>query len=211
MKLKIIFAAAVLSVSLVPVAQAADQGPTIQMVAIPGMNYEMGKYEVTQGQWTAVMGNNPSYSSDCGDNCPVEKVSWDDIQVFLQKLNAKTGKQYRLPSKDEWEIACRGDSEGEVEYCGGGDLNALGWYKDNSGYKIHPVGFKKPNGYGLYDMSGNVWEWSNEKFEAGKPDREVRGGSWDSGAERARAGTSLRGVPAFRNISLGFRLARTLP
>jgi formylglycine-generating enzyme required for sulfatase activity len=132
MKLKYLFATAMLAVCLSPIAQAADKGgPSVQMVAIPGKNYEMGKYEVTQGQWKAVMGNNPSYNSDCGDNCPVEQVSWDDVQVYLQKLNAKTGKQYRLPSEDEWEFACGGGSKDE--YCGGGDLNALGWYEDRLG------------------------------------------------------------------------------
>ncbi len=208
MKLKFIIATAVLASSLLPVAHAADQGPTIQMVAIPGMNYEMGKTEVTQGQWKAIMGNNPSYFSDCGDNCPVEQVSWDEVQVFLQKLNAKTGKLYRLPSEDEWEYACSGG--GEDEFCGGGDLNALGWYKDNSREKTHPVGFKKPNGYGLYDMSGNVWEWSNDdEHEAGKPG--LRGGSWGSGAQFARAAYRISLAPAGRFNFLGFRLARTLP
>jgi formylglycine-generating enzyme required for sulfatase activity len=209
MKLK--FTAAVLAASLLlPTAQAADQGGvSIPMVAIPGMSYEMGKYEVTQGQWKAVMGGNPSSFIECGDNCPVEQVSWDDIQVFLQKLNAKTGKQYRLPSEDEWEYACRGGSSNE--YCGGNNLDELGWYKDNSREKTHPVGFKKPNGYGLYDMSGNVWEWSNDRYEAGKSDRVLRGGSWGYEPQLARAAIRSYNDPAKRSINFGFRLARTLP
>ncbi len=145
MKLKSILAAAVLAVSLIPAAHAADVG--IVMIPIPGMNFEMGKYEVTQGQWKAVMGNNPSSFSDCGDNCPVDSVSWNDVQVFLQKLNGTSGKQYRLPNEDEWEFACHGGTDDE--YCGGGNLNAVGWYFGNSGGKTHAVGFKRPNGYGL--------------------------------------------------------------
>jgi formylglycine-generating enzyme required for sulfatase activity len=210
MKLKIMIAAAALLGSLLPVAHAADaDGANIPMIAIPGRNYEMGKTEVTQAHWKAVMGNNPSYFSDCGDNCPVENVSWDDVQQFIQKLNAKTGKQYHLPSEDEWEFACHGGSDDE--YCGGGDLNALGWYKDNSREKTHPVGFKKPNGYGLYDMNGNVWEWSSDKYEAGKPYRVLRGGSWGLGAQFARSALRNYLDPAIRNNFNGFRLARTLP
>lgn len=90
-------------------AKAGGNDPV--MVRIPGKNYEMGQYEVTQREWKAVMGNNPSKFGDCGDNCPVERVSWDDIQVFLEKLNAKTGKQYRLPTEAEWEYACYGGSQ----------------------------------------------------------------------------------------------------
>jgi formylglycine-generating enzyme required for sulfatase activity len=196
----------------VPVQQAVNtpqQVVAIAMIPIPGMNYEMGKYEVTQGQWKAIMGNNPSQFSDCGDNCPVENVSWDDVQVFLQKLNANTGKQYRLPNEEEWEYACDGGSKSE--YCGGSDLNAVGWYEDNSKGKTHTVGFKKPNGYGLYDMSGNVWEWSSDKYKEGEPNRVLRGGSWYHGAQYARAARRGGFEPAGRDFSFGFRLARTLP
>ena len=207
LKLSVVMLAASL---LLPPAQAADQGGvSLAMVAIPSMNYEMGKYEVTQAQWKAVMGSNPSNFSECGDNCPVEQVSWDDVHIFLQKLNAKTGKQYRLPSEDEWEYACRGGSSNE--YCGGDNLDELGWYDKNSREKTHPVGFKKPNGYGLYDMSGNVWEWSNDRYESGKPSRVMRGGSWDFGPRGARAANRFGSAPAGRFNSNGFRLARTLP
>jgi formylglycine-generating enzyme required for sulfatase activity len=154
------------------------------------------------------MGENPSLFDYCGDECPVDSVSWDDVQQFIQKLNAKTGKQYRLPSEAEWEYACRGGSKDE--YCGGGDLNALGWYSDNSREDTtHPVGLKKPNGYGLYDMSGNVWEWSNDKYEAGK--RVVRGGSCRANAQSARAAFRFGLDPAEQYDWGGFRLARTLP
>ena len=132
--------------------QAKDDG--MGMIAIPGKNYEMSKYEVTQGQWQAIMGSNPSYFKSCGENCPVDQVSWNDIQEFLQKLNAKTGKQYRLPSEAEWEYACYGGSQ--TEYCGGNDLNSVAWNRDNSNKTTHPVGQKQANGFGLYDMSGNA-------------------------------------------------------
>lgn len=209
MNTKLELSVAVLAASLLlPTAQAADQGGvSIPMLAIPGMNYEMGKYEVTQAQLQAVMGSNPSSFSECGDNCPVEQVSWADIQVFLQKLNAKTGKQYRLPSEDEWEYACRGGSSSE--YCGGDNLYELGWY--NSRGKTHPVGFKKPNGYGLYDMSGNVWEWTSDCWEGYCAQRVVRGGSCVNGPRLARASFRYRIDTAYRFNNLGFRLARTLP
>ena len=188
-------------------AFAADVG--ITMVPIPGMNFEMGKYEVTQGQWMEVMGNNPSDFSDCGENCPVENVSWNDVQEFIQKLNARTGKRYRLPNEDEWEFACHGGREDE--YCGGNDLNVVGWYKENSGDKTHTVGFKKANGYGLHDMSGNVHEWMQNKYKAGSDDRVLRGGSWDISPLLASAATRFSFDPALRYFSFGFRLARTLP
>jgi formylglycine-generating enzyme required for sulfatase activity len=204
--LKISVIAAVISVCSTN-AYAADVG--ITMVPIPGMNFEMGKYEVTQGQWMEVMGSNPSTFSDCGESCPVETVSWNDVQEFIQKLNARTGKRYRLPNEDEWEYACHGGREDE--YCGGNDLNVVGWYRDNSGGKTHTVGFKKANGYGLHDMSGNVYEWMQNKYEAGSDYRVLRGGSWDFSPQNARAVDRSDNDPALRLVSIGFRLARTLP
>ena len=123
-------------------SQAADIQELSQsspaMIRIPGKNYEISKYEVTQAEWKAVMGDNPSQFSQCGDNCPVEQVSWDDVQIFLQKLAEKTGKEYRLPTNAEWEYACMG--EGETDYCGGNDLDAIAWYDENSNGTTHPVG-----------------------------------------------------------------------
>jgi len=184
-------------------------GIAANMVAIPGRNYELGKYEVTQAEWKAVMGSNPSHFTACGDTCPVEKVSWDDIQIFLQKLNAKSGRQYRLPSEAEWEYACYGGSQ--TEYCGSNSVDAVAWYKDNSNSTTHPAGQKQANGYGLYDMSGNVWEWQSDCWEGDCAKRVVRGGSWDVTASGARA--ALRGGygSALRDYDFGFRLARTLP
>jgi len=179
------------------------------MVSIPGKNYEIGKYEVTQGEWRAVMGNNPSYFSNCGDTCPVEKVSWNDAQEFIKKLNAKTGKQYRLPTETEWEYACYGGSK--TEYCGGNNLDAVAWYNKNSNNKTHPAGQKQANGYGLYDMSGNVWEWTNDCHSGNCEERVVRGGSWSLYPKVARAASRSRIVSTGRNFNFGFRLARTLP
>jgi formylglycine-generating enzyme required for sulfatase activity len=186
--------------------------------------FEMGKYEVTQGQWKAVTGKNPSEYKKCGDNCPVENVSWDDVQAFIKKLNGLTGKQYRLPTEAEWEYACRGGGTGK--YCGGDDPGSVGWYDGNSGNKTHQVGQKKANGYGLFDMSGNVDEWVQDFYSdsyAGAPvdgsarnshggsERVLRGGSWLGSPQVARAVYRYNYDPALRLNSLGFRLARTLP
>jgi len=180
-----------------------------QMVSIPGKNYELGKYLVTQGQWKAVMGNNPSNFSNCGDACPVEQVSWNDAQEFIQKLNAKTGKQYRLPNEAEWEYACYGGNK--TEYCGGNDLEAVAWFDGNSNHQTHPVGQKQANGYGLYDMSGNVWEWMQNRYNAEHDTRALRGGSWYFNPINLRAAYRFDFNRAYRNLYFGFRLVRTLP
>ena len=181
-----------------------------EMVSIPGKNYEIGKYEVTQGEWRAVMDNNPSKFAKCGDNCPVEQVSWKDVQEFIQKLNSKTGSNYRLPSEGEWEYACYGGSK--AEYCGGNDINAVAWYKDNSNDRTHPVGQKQANGYGLYDMSGNVSEWmsncwDNNYCEGG---RVLRGGSWYTNPNFTRTVSRFNDSLAIQYDAYGFRLARTI-
>ena len=164
---------------------------------------------VTQSQWREVMGNNPSRFSNCGDTCLVDSVSWDDIQIFLQKLNARSGKQYRLPTEAEWEYACYGGSK--TEYCGSNDLDAVGWYGSNSGATPHPVGQKQPNGYGLPDMSGTVWEWMVNCFNGSCGGRALRGGSWYDFAVVARAALRIDDTPANRSNFSGFRVARTLP
>lgn len=173
------------------------------MVAIPGKNFEIGKFEVTQGQWRAIMGNNPSHFSQCGDNCPVEQVSWDDIQTFLQK----TGNRYRLPSEAEWEYACYGGSQSE--YCGSNDISAVAWYEANSNKTIHAVGQKHANGYGLYDMTGNVWEWVSDCYDGDCAKRVLRGGALDGRPAGTRAALRLRNGPAVWFFGFGFRLART--
>ena len=188
--------------------------------------FAIGKTEVTQGQWKALMGNNPSKFGNCGDNCPVEQVSWDDAQAFIEALNAKTGKKYRLPSEAEWEYACRAGAQ--QEYCGSDDLDSIGWYgglakpAGNSGKSTNPVATKQPNAWGLYDMSGNVWEWVeddyHENYNGALADgsawqgdgtmRVPRGGSWSYLQHAAKRGGS---ESDFRYSTIGLRLARTLP
>jgi formylglycine-generating enzyme required for sulfatase activity len=185
--------------------------------------FSMGKTEVTQGQWKAVMGNNPSNFSNCGDTCPVEQVSWNDVQGFLHKLNAKTGKQYRLPSEAEWEYACR--AEGKQEYCGSDYVDSIAWYSNNGGFTTHPSAQKQANAWGLYDMNGNVGEWVEDSYHDnynGAPTdgsawpgdgaiRVLRGGSWNYGPQGARVAYRGWFGSSFRSNRYGFRLARTLP
>jgi formylglycine-generating enzyme required for sulfatase activity len=188
--------------------------PEPTMVRIPGKNYEIGKYDVTQAEWKAVMGNNPSKFSLCGDTCPVEQVSWDDVQVFIQKLNAETGKQYRLPTETEWEYACYGGSQ--TEYCGGNDIDAVAWHDEqfgngNSNGTTHPAGQKQANSYGLYDMSGNVWQWTSDCWEGDCAQRVLRGGSWFNIPQHVRASFRIHNDHTLGDQWNGFRLARTLP
>jgi formylglycine-generating enzyme required for sulfatase activity len=185
--------------------------------------FAMGKTEVTQGQWEAVMGNNPSGFKNCGDNCPVENVSWNDAKEFIQKLNSKTGKQYRLPSEAEWEYACR--AGGQHEYCGSNDISSVAWYDKNSGSATHAAAQKQVNVFGLYDMSGNVWEWVEDRYHDsyngaladgsvlpwGGAERVLRGGSWNSVLRNLRSAKRLKYDSVVRVDNGGFRLARTLP
>jgi formylglycine-generating enzyme required for sulfatase activity len=184
-------------------------------------SFSIGKYEVTQAQWEAVMGTNPSHFKDC-PNCPVENVNWDDIQQFIQKLSKQTGKSYRLPTEAEWEFAVKGGSKSKgYRYSGSNDIGTVAWYKDNSGYSTHPIGQKLPNELEIYDMTGNVFErcsdWYGEsyysistRFNPQGPSsgsgRVYRGGSWNYGQEYC--GVSLRSVnnPVNRAFNIGFRL-----
>jgi formylglycine-generating enzyme required for sulfatase activity len=187
--------------------------------------FYLGKYEVTQGQWQAVMGNNPSQFK--GDlNLPVERVSWDDVQEFIHRLNAKEGStKYRLPTEAEWEYAARAGST--TVYSFGNNPSQLGeyaWYNDNAGDRTHPVGQKKPNARGLYDMHGNVLEWVQDWFnyyhagavtdpqgtESGSG-RVFRGGSWFSAAGYCRSAYRGFVLPDDRLSNLGVRLLRTAP
>lgn len=188
--------------------------------------FYMQTTEVTQGQWKAIMGKNPAAHKGCGDNCPVEQVSWNDVQTFIQKLNQKEGTdRYRLPTEAEWEYACRAGST--TKFCFGDDetkLSAHAWYYDNSGPRPHPVGQKKPNAWGLYDVHGNVREWCQDRYgfypsspvadstgpSSGTFRRVFRGGSWNDYAERCRSAFRGWGDPGGRGYDLGFRVARDL-
>lgn len=182
--------------------------------------FYLGRYEVTQGQWKRVMGNNPSNFKRCGDQCPVEDVSWYDVQEFIKRLNRKTGKKYRLPTEAEWEYAARSGGRKE-KYAGGDNVDALAWSEHKSGESTHQVGTKLPNGLGIYDMSGNVWEWcqdvyfkyayqkhdlNNPVFEEEGSNRVSRGGSWYVNPRYVRAAFRNRYAPGCTYYYLGFRL-----
>jgi len=177
-----------------------------EMVQLPNGSW-MGKYEVTQAQWQAVMGNNPSYFKKCGDNCPVENVIYNDVQVYIQKLNEKTGKSYRLPTEEQWFEACQAGQT--TEYCGSDNADEVAWYDSNSGDTTHEVGGKKANAWGLYDMSGNVREWTASFYDNSNTLRVLRGGSWDIYPLDLRSAfRNNYGAPGSRGNFLGFRLSR---
>jgi formylglycine-generating enzyme required for sulfatase activity len=183
-------------------------------------SFLIGKYEVTQGLYKRIMESNPSVYSSCGDDCPVDQVSWNDAQEFIKRLNSQTGKHYRLPTEAEWEYACRSGGKNE-EFCGGDTIDAVAWYEGNSDNKPHPVGQKKPNGLGLYDMSGNVWEWVNDRYgdnsfpSSGKNPqgpasgeyRVNRGGSWNNIPNLNKAKFRGGNTPDTKGLNCGFRLA----
>ena len=188
--------------------------------------FYLGKYEVTQNQWQAVMGSNPSLFSGCG-RCPVEKVSWEDVQVFIGRLNGRSGGgRYRLPTEAEWEYAARAGTTtdtyaGDITEPRGNDpvLNTIAWYVENSEYRTHPVGQKAPNRFGLYDMLGNVFEWV-EDWNGAYPGGTVtdptglgagsyrlnRGGGWFYDGEYCQ---SAKRAGIIRGSFVGFRLLRT--
>ena len=193
--------------------------------AVTLSSFQIGKYEVTQAQWKSIMGNNPSDFN--GDNLPVENVSWEDVQEYLKKLNQKTGKKYRLPTEAEWEFAARGGTQSKkFLYSGSNDLNSVGWIRDNSGDKTHPIGEKQANELGIHDMSGNVWEWCNDWYDenyykntsTSNPQgasfgslRVLRGGGW--GGLEYDCRVKRRGSDAAnrRYYSLGFRIVSSTP
>jgi formylglycine-generating enzyme required for sulfatase activity len=187
-------------------------------------DFYIGKYEVTQKQWRYIMGSNPSYFKDC-DQCPVENVSWDDVQEYLKKLNARSGKIFRLPTEAEWEYAARGGNKSRgYTYSGSNTIGDVAWYNGNSRSKTHPVGQKQPNELGINDMSGNVWEWCSdwydENYYKSSPScdpkgpssgtyRSLRGGSWLDAPNFCRTANRYGNNPGYRIRNLGFRLART--
>ena len=181
-------------------------------------DYYIGKYEVTQALWQSVMGSNPSYFK--GDNLPVENVSCDDCQEFISKLNRMTGRTFRLPTEAEWEYAARGGKKSRgYQYSGSSNISDVAWYDGNSGSKTHPVGTKQANELGLYDMTGNVWEWcqdwyysyvsssqTNPTGAVSGSSRVRRGGSWSSLAKYCRSSYRNFGTSDCRYYYLGLRL-----
>lgn len=187
-------------------------------------SFYLGKYEVTQAQWKKVMGSQPSHFK--GADNPVEQVGWGDCQEFLAKLKDKApSADYRLPTEAEWEYACRAGSTGW--FCYGDDPEQLGlyaWFGKNAQGTTHPVGTKKPNAWGLYDMHGNVWEWCSDWFgayptnattnplgPASGSERVWRGGAWDEYDMDSRCGNRMWVIPVYENnvyrdSSLGFRV-----
>ena len=179
-------------------------------------SYYIGKYEVTQGLWEKVLKKSPSSFGGC-DECPVENVSWEDCIEFINKLNELTGKDYRLPTEAQWEYAARGGNKSQGnKFAGGNDMYDLGWYAENSAKKPHKVGLKKPNELGLFDMSGNVWEWCRDWYGAYESSsqsnpigansgesRVRRGGSWYSLGNSCRVSIRYTGTPSGRTGDLG--------
>ena len=184
------------------------------------LDYYIGETEVTQALWYAVMGSNPSYYT--GDSqCPVEQVSWDDCQTFIENLNALTGMQFRLPTEAEWEFAARGGNSSQgYKYTGSNSIGDVAWYGSNSSSTHHPVGMKAPNELGLYDMSGNVWEWcqdwygdysssaqTNPTGPSSSSNRVGRGGCWANDARLCRVANRDFNTPSARNCYHGLRLS----
>jgi formylglycine-generating enzyme required for sulfatase activity len=168
--------------------------------------FYIGKYEITQAQYQKVMGNNPS-GFQAPDN-PVENVSWNDTQEFLTKLNAMTGRNYRLPTEIEWVYAAKSGPKDDVyEYAGGNNVRKVARFSNNSKDRTHPVGSRSPNSIGIYDMSGNVWEWCQDYYDIDSYDRVIRGGGWGSDAEYCRITTRDFNYPNNRGANLGFRVA----
>jgi formylglycine-generating enzyme required for sulfatase activity len=205
-------------------ASEAGQGEQRQRQVTLTKAFYLGRYEVTQEQWERVMGNNPSEFKQVGKTAPVEKVSWTDCQEYVGKLNTLDPRPsppgtFRLPTEAEWEYACRAGTTGAYA----GILDEMGWYDKNSGKTTHPVGQKKPNAWGLWDMHGNVWEWCADwagNYPAGPatdpagPEtgecRVMRGGSWNFDASICRAARGWGDYPGSRNSVYGLRLARTV-
>ena len=192
-----------------------DENPQHQVTL---SDYYIGETPVTQALWKAVMGGNPSWWK--GDDLPVEQVSWEDCQEFIKQLNNKTGKTFRLPTEAEWEYAARGGRKSHgSKYAGSDDIDKMATNDGNAGRKTHPVKKKSTNELGLYDMSGNVWEWcqdwkggyssSAQTDPVGPPSGTflvLRGGSWGSRARYCRVANRDYNSPDYSNCNIGFRL-----
>ena len=193
-----------------------DEHPTHQVTL---SSFSIGRYEVSQGEWEIVMGTNPA--SFAGDNCPVEFVSWYDCKEFINKLNDMTGMKFRMPTEAEWEFAARGGNKSQgYQFSGGNNLNSLAWHAGNSGSRTKAVGLKSPNELGLYDMSGNLWEWCSDWYgiynassqtnpigPASGTAHVLRGGGWNGGAKNCRISNRDGRAPDYSSDRLGLRLA----
>ena len=253
-----VMAAALAGVAANAIADPWPEGPdgpppkVLEMVKIPGGCFEMGdslglgeanerpkhrvcvtefqlgKFPVSQMEWISVMGKNPSANGTCGGFCPVESVSWDDIQEFLQRLNARGNAKYRLPTEAEWEYAARSGGKAET-WSGTSNVAELGdyaWFIENAKFQSHAVGEKKPNGLGLYDMSGNVWQWTSDWFApayyASSPEQDpkgpdsgklrvLRGGYWGDPSQMLRTTRRIALPPTARGPGFGLRLVQIAP
>ena len=194
-----------------------DERPVTQVKI--SNDFHMARFEVTQGQWQAIMGDNPSLNVSCGPECPVESVSWWDVQEFLARLNEAEGVEdsYRLPTEAEWEYAARAGKSEDLY----GALNSIAWHSDNSGGKTQPIGQKEPNAFGLHDMIGNTWEWVHDwkgTYPGGTVTdptgprtgqrRVVRGPGFTSWPKNCRVSSRLDFEPSWRYEALGFRVVR---
>jgi len=215
------------------------EGGTFEMGCSPGDNdclarelpphtvtisaFKMNAYEITQDQWEAIMCDDPSFFKGCPD-CPVDEVSWDQIHVFIEQLNEMTGETYRLPTEAEWEYAARAGTTTRY-YCGDDEscLDDSAWYSANSGVETHQVGRKQPNAWGLYDMTGNLWEYCEDFYDDGyyeeSPETDpqgpdsgfsivMRGGGWDDTAKLCRVSTRAFDFVDTGNFLVGFRLVQ---
>jgi len=177
------------------------------MEMVKAGNFEIGKYEVTQAQWSKIMAKNPSKHRGC-DQCPVENVSRTEIFEFIEKLNAATGQKFRLPKETEWEYAAKGGNAGHsYKYSGGDNLETLAWYSSNSHQTTNPVGLKAPNELNIFDMSGNVWEWCIEKYEGYGGGFVMKGGGWDDSDSLCLI-NGRYSSPGYGQNFIGFRLAK---
>ena len=178
---------------------------TLELLQVPGESCWLGRYPVTQEQYEAIIGSNPSNFK--GRRRPVEQVNWEDAQAFCQKLQEKFGGSFGLPREAIWEKACRAGTS--TSYNNGTDndsgLSQVAWYSGNSGNETHEVGGKRPNAWGFYDMHGNVWEWCEEWYSSGSS-RVIRGGSWSNSSDYCASSCRDRGSPSGRYGNIGFRV-----
>ncbi|MBQ6653606.1 MAG: SUMF1/EgtB/PvdO family nonheme iron enzyme, partial [Prevotella sp.] len=199
--------------------ESADDNDVTPVHDVTLSDYYIGETEVTQELWEAVMGSNPSYFS--GAKRPVECVTWNDCQEFITKLNALTGQQFRLPTEAEWEFAAKGGTKSKgYTYSGSNTIGDVAWYFDNSDNQTHEVATKAPNELGIYDMSGNVWEWCQDWYGSYSSSaqtnptgpssgsfRVFRGGSWLSYSEFCRSANRYIDDPTCGNDNVGLRIA----